>query len=233
LVEATGRNFAVSSAGDPTVVASSGNLVAEVERRIVQDLVPRVPHFLAFHAALLQAGGQAVLFPAPSGSGKTTLSVALACEGWSYMTDEMALFDRNLTWQALPFPPCIKAKNYPLIEQLHSGLRNAVEHDRFGVPVKFLPLPVRGGRVTVSTVIFPEYGAEAEGSLQALQPLDGLRRLLTQCVYVPLGFSAADVPTLLKWHENVEYFALTFCSPHDAIKAMEKAPVGALAGRLQ
>ena len=221
-IEAAGRDFAISGAGDPTVVCEPRKLVAEVECRIVPDLVPGVPHFLAFHAALLRVGGHAVLFPAPSGSGKTTLSAALAREGWSYMTDEMALLDRSLTWQGLPFPPCVKAKNYPLIESLHPGLRDVVEHDRFGHRVKYLPLPIHGGRVAVSTVVFPQYGAEAEGSLKALQPLDGLQRLLKQCVYVPLGFSAADVPSLLEWHSEIEYFALTFRSPQEAVRILSR-----------
>jgi hypothetical protein len=222
-IAAVGRKFAVSSTDDPTAVTEPEKLVAEVERRIVQDLIPRVPHFLAFHAALLHVRGQALLFPAPSGSGKTTLSAALAGEGWSYMTDEMALLDRNLTWQGLPFPPCVKAKNFPLIESLHPGLRDIVEHDRFGYRVKFLPLPAQSGRVAVSTVVFPEYGAEAEGSLRPLRPLEGLQRLLMQCEYVPPGFSTADVPNLLEWHGNAEYYALAFCSPQEAVQLLHNA----------
>jgi hypothetical protein len=219
-IEAKGRDFAVSGTRDRTEVIEPKKLVAEVERRIVEDLIPQVPHFLAFHAALLQVRGHAVLFPAPAGSGKTTLSAALAGEGWSYMTDEMALLDRSLTWQGLPFLPCIKAENYPLIEALHPGLRDVVEHDRFGRRVKFLPLPVHTGKVAVSTVVFPEYGAEAEGSLKALQPLDGLQRLLMQCMYVPPGFSTDDIPNLLRWHETIEYYALTFRSPQAAVRLL-------------
>ena len=219
-IEARGRDFAVSGMRDRTEVIEPKKLVAEVERRIVQDLIPRVPHFLAFHAALLQIRGHAVLFPAPSGSGKTTLSAALAGEGWSYMTDEMALLDRNLTWQGLPFPPCIKAENYPLIEALHPGLRDAVEHDRFGRRIKFLPLLVHTEGVAVSTVVFPEYGVEAVGSLKALPPLEGLQRLLMQCMYVPPGFSTDDIPNLLGWHETIEYYALTFRSPQAAVQLL-------------
>ncbi len=216
-IEAMGRDFAVSGTYSRTEVIEPKKLAAEIESRIVEDLIPRVPHFLAFHAALLQIRGHTVLFPAPSGSGKTTLSAALARGGWSYMTDEMALLDRSLAWQGLPFLPCIKAENYPLIEALHPGLRDVVEHDRFGRRVKFLPLLVHTGRVAVSTVVFPEYGAKADGSLKALQPLEGLQRLLKQCMYVPPGFSTDDVPSLLRWHETIAYYALTFRSPQAAV----------------
>ena len=223
-IAAAEQNFAVSSSADPTVViVQPEELVAEVERRIVQDLVPRIPHFLTFHAALLDLRGRAVLFPAPSGSGKTTLSAALAHADWYCMTDEMTLLDRNLEWQGLPFLPCIKAENYVLISSFHPTLGDVVEHERSGRRVKFLPVPVRTGPVEVSTVIFPEYAAEAETSLQALQPLDGLQRLLAQCVYVPPGFVAADVPALLKWHSQAEYYVLKFCSPAPAVTILSEA----------
>ena len=221
-IEVDGQNFVVSSSGDPTVIKQPRELVAEVERRIVQDLVPRVPHFLAFHAALLDWWGRAVLFPAPSGSGKTTLSAVLARQSWYCMTDEMALLDRSLSWQGLPFLPCIKAENYPLIASLYPTFGDVVEHERAGRQVKFLPLPMRTGRVQVSTVIFPEYRVGAEGALEPLQPLDGLQRLLGLCVYVPPGFTAADVPKLLKWHKEVEYFSFKFSSPSQAVRMCEQ-----------
>jgi hypothetical protein len=224
-IEPVEQSFAVSSSGDPTATTKQAEeLAAEVERRIVQDLVPRVPHFLAFHAALLDLRGRAVLFPAPSGSGKTTLSAALTRQGWYCLTDEMALLDRSLQWQGLPFLPCIKAENYPLISSFYPALGDVVEHERSGRRVKFLPLPIRTGRVEVSTVIFPEHAPDAEGSLNSLPSLDGLQRLLAQCVYVPPGFAAVDVPKLLKWHTKVEYFTLTFGSPAQAVAILCEAP---------
>jgi hypothetical protein len=222
-IEAVGQNFAVSSSRDPTVVKQPEELVAEVERRIVQDLVPRVPHFLAFHAALLDLRGQAILLPAPSGSGKTTLSAALADAGGYCMTDEMALLNRSLAWQGLPFLPCIKAESYALINSFYPTLGDVVEHERADRRVKFLPLPIRTGPVEVSTVIFPEYTAGTDSSLKPLEPLEGLQRLLGQCIYVPPGFSAADVPKLLKWHSRVEYHCLRFGSASLAVSILCEA----------
>ena len=222
-IEVASPNFAVSSPGDLTVMTEPEKLVAEVERRIVQDLVPRVPHFLAFHAALLDLRGHAVLFPAASGSGKSTLSAALSREGWHCMTDEMTLLDRSLKWQGLPFLPCIKAESYPLLESSYPALCDVVEHERSGRRVKFLPVPTRTGRVEVSILVFPEYSADADGCLRPLHALEGLQRLLGQCVYVPPGFSAADVPKLLKWHSQVEYYALRFCSPSQAVAILCEA----------
>ena len=230
-IEAVNGEFAISSDGDPRAVVAPEKLVAEVERRIVQDLVPRVPHFLAFHAALLQSREGGVLFPAPSGSGKTTLSATLAREGWGYLSDEMALLERSLTWQGLPFPPCIKAENYALIEAGQPGLRDAVEHDRFGRRVKFLPLTPRTGSIAVSTVVFPEYRADAVNTLEPLAAFDGLQRFLTQCVYVPFGFTDEDVSRLLQWHDQTAYYTLRFSSAHAAVQILGQTGDFALGGR--
>lgn len=215
-VEVDGAKFAVSGGGEPAAVTGPEQLVAEIERRIVQGLLPRVPHFLTFHAALMYARDRGVLFPAPSGSGKTTLSVALTGAGWSYRTDEMALLDRNLTWQGLPLPPCIKAASYLLIEPLQPSLRHAIEHDRFGCFVKFLPVKVESGALTVSAVVFPRYRPASQASVRPLRQMEGLTRLLTQCLYVPEGFCGADVGALLEWHDQAKYYEMEFGSPRQA-----------------
>lgn len=113
-VAAEGAGFRLSSGGDPSTHESLDSLAADVERRIVQDVVPKAPHFLAFHGALLARRDGAVLLTAPSGSGKTTLAVTLASAGWSLLTDELALLDRDLSWRGLPLRPCVKRESYDL-----------------------------------------------------------------------------------------------------------------------
>lgn len=191
-------------------------LAAEVEQAIFQNVVPRIPHFLAFHAALLKCGDRTLLLPAPSGSGKTTLSAVLAAHGWTYGSDEMAFLGRDLLFQGLPFPPCIKAGNYPLIERFHGVLRQAPEHDRFGRRVKFLPLDAEQFRQAVTTVVFPRYEPNGVTRLDSIESLTGLERLLTLCVYVPPGLTERDIACLVEWHEGAEYFALSFADPAEA-----------------
>ena len=45
------------------------------------------------HAAVASLGGRAVILPGRSGAGKTTLVAAMALDGWSYLSDEVAAFD--------------------------------------------------------------------------------------------------------------------------------------------
>ncbi len=218
----------VESGGDPATLESMETIVPDVERRIVQDIVPRVPHFLAFHGALLAQGGRSVLLSAPSGSGKTTLAIALAKAGWSVMTDEMALLDRDLGWRGLPFRPCVKSENYGLIASAFPALGDAMEHLRFGRKVKFLPVPIDTGCVTLRTVLFPEYRPGAATELTPVSPADGLQRLLAQCIYVPPGFDEADVTRLVNWHNSVRYLSLIFGDARSASDLIDSADFSSL-----
>lgn len=48
-----------------------------------------------FHAAVVARNGRALVFPAPGGMGKTTLSVKLTINGFSFLSDEIAVIDPN------------------------------------------------------------------------------------------------------------------------------------------
>lgn len=223
-----GAGFRVSSGGDPATLESADSLAADVERRIVQDIVPKAPHFLAFHGALLARHDSAVLLTAPSGSGKTTLAVALAKAGWSLLTDELALLDRDLSWRGLPLRPCVKHENYGLIEQLFPQIGTVMEHVRFGRQVKFLPLPVVNRATSVKTVIFPQFVSGAATPMEALDPAEGLQRLLGQCIYVPPGFEDADVVRLIDWHDRTDYRSLVFSDAQAAAHLLDEVIFGHL-----
>lgn len=220
-VTADGSRFRVSSGGDPPTREGVEGLTADVERRIVQDIVPRAPHFLAFHGALLARHDDALLLTAPSGSGKTTLAVALARAGWSLLTDELALLDRDLSWRGLPLRPCVKRENYDLIQRLFPGIEGVVEHVRFDRRVKFIPLPVVRASTALKTVIFPQFKPGSAAAVRSLVPAEGLQRLLEQCVYIPLGFNEDDILRLIEWHGRVEYLSLEFGDAQAVVSLLE------------
>lgn len=213
--------FLVESGGDPSTMETLGTLVADVERRVVQDAVPRSGHFLSFHAALLGDHRQAMLLAAPSGSGKTTLAVALAAEGWTLLSDELGLVDRDLRWRGLSLRPCIKSENEARIAQLFPAIAAVPEHERFGRRVKFLPVAMGLGSVSPTLVVFPKFAAGAPATLASVDPAAGLERLLGQCVYVPPGFGEADVSRLLHWHRAVDYVEVSFGNVADAVTRVE------------
>jgi hypothetical protein len=225
-VRPSGDGYCVSGAGGDSPGMASELLAAEVEQAMFQTIVPCIPHFLAFHAALLKRGETTLLLPAPSGSGKTTLSSVLAAHGWSYGSDEMAFLDRDLRFQGLPFPPCIKEGNYSLIERWHPALRQAPEHARFGRRVKFLPLHAGQFREAVATVVFPRFEPNGATRLENIESLTGLERLLTLCVYVPPGLTETDIARLVEWHGRATYFTLAFADPAEAVVLLNDAFAG-------
>lgn len=213
--------FLVESGGDPSTMETLGTLVADIERRIVQDAVPRSGHFLSFHAALLGDQRQAMLLAAPSGSGKTTLAVALAAGGWTLLSDELGLIDRDLRWRGLSLRPCIKSENEARIAQMFPAITAVPEHERFGRRVKFLPVAMGLGSVCPTLVVFPKFAAGSPTTVAVVDPASGLERLLGQCVYVPPGFGEADVGRLLHWHRAVDYVEVTFGDVADAVAQVE------------
>jgi transposase-like protein len=200
---------------------TANQLVSGVETAIVETIVPKTPHFLAFHAALLSKLGRSVLLPARSGSGKSTLSVALAAGGWTYHTDEMVLLDRELLMRGLPLPPCIKTGNYDLVAHLDPSIKTAPEHQRFGRNVRFVPTAAADSRVPVKTIVFPRYHTSGDTMIEEIDPLAGLQRLLELCVYVPPGLAEEDILGLINWHKRVRYLSLSFGNVHGAVACLD------------
>ncbi len=208
--------------GEPFAETPPQRLAPEVEKLIYERMLPRAPHFLAFHAAALAHEDRMVVFPAPAGSGKTTLSAALIKRGWAYSSDEMAILDRSLQWRGVPLPPCVKSENYGLIRSWYPELMDAPEHDRHGRKVRYLRVPADEAQGAAKFVVFPRFEATARTTLETLQPFAGLGRLLQACVFVPLGFEESDVSRLLAWHAEAMYFTLTFSDAADATRRLEQ-----------
>jgi hypothetical protein len=203
----------------------TASIVAEVERALVQSVVPATPHLLTLHAAGLQRDGRTLLLAGLSGAGKTTLSLALARAGWSFGSDEIVLLGRANELRALPLPPCIKADTFPLIERWFPELRGAPAHERYGHVVKYLPIsstPISGSQ---GCVVFLRFNPHGPNEIQPLDRFGALERLLAQCVFVPSGFQHDDVQELLRWHGEQNYFDLSFCDCDAAVAILTSLDV--------
>jgi len=202
-------------------------VVAEIERLLVQTVVPRMPHLLTFHAAVAERDSRSFLLAGESGAGKTTLCVALGQSGWRFGSDEIVLLTDASGLRALPFPACIKKDAFPVVETWFPALRLAPEHQRYGKTVKYLPMRCQTEMAGTGYVIFPHYDPASEAGLRSLESFDGLQRLLEHCVFVPEGFQHADVDGLLDWHGRQRYFDLHFASCDGAIALLRN--IGAVA----
>jgi hypothetical protein len=214
---ANGNRWDIVVDGQLEATCEARAIAAEVERLLVQRVVPATPHLLTLHAAALQRDDRAWLLTGLSRAGKTTLSLALARAGWRFGSDEIVLLGRNRDLRALPLPPCIKADSFPLIESWFPELRSAPEHERYGHIVKYLPMrstPISG---TLGFVVFLRFDARGPNEIQPLDRFSALERLLAQCVFVPPGFQHNDVEQLLRWHGEQNYFNLCFSDSNAAV----------------
>jgi hypothetical protein len=200
----------IAVAGRQEASCTTDSVAAEIERLIVQTIVPATPHLLAFHAAAVQHRDRTFLLAGKSGIGKTTFSLALKQAGWEFGSDEIVLLSRDLLLRPLPLPPCIKAEMFSFIETLFSELSTAPEHDRYGRRVKYLPIRSTLSDAEAGAVVFPRYDPSGANKIEALEGFVGLQRLLEQCVFVPSGFRHEDVKLLLRWHSRRQYFDIQY-----------------------
>jgi hypothetical protein len=206
------------------VEASCGGdaVVAELERLLIQTIVPATPHLLTFHAAAMERGGRTFLLAGPSGAGKTTLSMALAGAGWGFAADEIVLLDRDLALRPLPFPPCLKVESFALVETWFPQLTTTPALNRYGRTVKYLAVnrtPLSPG---AGCVIFLRYEPDQACEIEPLDGFTGLHKLLAQCVFVPAGFQHDDVRHLLDWHSRQRYFDMRFNACDAAVECLSK-----------
>jgi hypothetical protein len=216
-IATNGDRWDICVDGQLEATCETASIVAEVERALVQTVVPATPHLLTLHAASLQRDGRTLLLAGLSGAGKTTLSLALARAGWSFGSDEIVLLGRGQELRALPLPPCIKAASFPLIERWFPELRGVPTHERYGHLVKYLPIrttPISG---LYGCVVFLRFDPHGPNKIQPLDRFGALERLLAQCVFVPSGFQHDDVEELLRWHSRQSYFDLSFCDCDAAV----------------
>ena len=206
----------ISPRGEMWEVAVSGQeikfcrteLVApELERLLVQAVIPATPHLLTFHAAAVQHGAWTFLLAGQSGTGKTTLSLALTRAGWDFGSDEIVLLTRDLRLRPLPFPPCIKADTFSFVETWFPELRSFPEHDRYGKRIKYLPLRSNVFNAGAGFVVFPRYDGSGANEIEALRQLRGVTKTArAMCLLSPSGFQHEDVETVAPMAQSAEIF---------------------------
>lgn len=147
--------------------AESGSQVDEAilfflsEHRLTQRFAERLGHLLQLHAAaVVDPRGRGWLICGASRAGKTSLTLGLVLEGWRWLSDELALFDRDDTGTILGFPRNfnLKETSFPIFPET-AGLPHTVGFYSTGRQLRvrfFDPLDL------------------APGSWQAQAPLQGL-----------------------------------------------------------
>lgn len=204
-------------------------LAPAVKAALLTRAVNAYPFALDLHAALLRREGHALLLPAAPGGGKTTLAAALARAGFAYHTDEVTLLEpAQLAARGVPVCLSVKAGGEAVLERDYPGLAALPLHRRGDHRlVRYLPPPVRPGdpdldrHWPVRWIVFPRYRADAPTELRPLSRVEGLRRLLAECLAWRLALDEARVAGLVAWIAGIAVHELEGGDLEAAVRALD------------
>ncbi len=194
-----------------------------------QTCLRATPHVLNIHAAAVASGDGCILLPGRPGSGKSTLSAALGRSGFTYLSDEVALLaGPDLRVRPVPLAICVKSTGWDALAPFYSELASLPVHRRGdGKIVRYLrpPIDLASLRASyaVSRIVFPRYVPGCVTRLRPLGSVEGLRRLLGECVSAPDGLTMDGVAAMVDWLGRVRCHELEQSSIPDAIDRLRDA----------
>ncbi len=128
----------------------------------------RAHQYLIFHAAIIEKEGRAILMPGVPGAGKSTLCTALVYNGWSLISDELALISiPDGKVYPLPKPISLKNESINIVRSLYPevALGNEYRNTSKGTLIH-LKVPYASDRLsTIEWVLFPKYGKNSSTQL--------------------------------------------------------------------
>ncbi|MEE8111283.1 MAG: hypothetical protein V3T54_00975 [Acidobacteriota bacterium] len=173
----TGKNSTKLSRGGKVVYESERlHYVLEyLESDLLSLLIEHLTGHLLVHAGAVARADNVLLLPGRSGSGKTTLVAGLVRNGFTHVTDEMAVFDAEES-RLHPFPKALNMKtgSLELFQPFVNGIRlmdpdGTSEKDRIHhvlIPPEKVQSPAESLRV--NRVIFPRFEANGEDCLKPM-----------------------------------------------------------------
>jgi len=197
-----------------------------VKGHVWQGALGATPHAFNIHAGVVADDAGCILLPGRPGSGKSTLTAALARSGYAYLSDEVALLESpRLRARPVPLAICVKSTGWDALERFYPELVGLRSHGRGdGKIVRYVPPPIDAAaaeiRHDVTRIVFPRYVPGCRTSLKPMPAVEGLQRLLHECVAAPEGLSVAAVETIVEWLGRLSFWELEQSTLDDAIAAI-------------
>jgi hypothetical protein len=173
------------------------------------------------HAGVVSIGGAGVLIPGASGAGKSTLVAALCLEGFSYLSDELAVIDvKSLT--VLPFLKsiCLKSggwsalgRSFRVPAPLLTAFRSDGEKLYFLEPLLTSPFDLR---TKVRYVVIPVRRDGTSPDLAVCPRSVALAELARHSMNLP-RHGSAGLEVLARVVEEAECYFLTYDDLHGAV----------------
>jgi hypothetical protein len=212
-VSGPASNAAASLDGAPRGVARSREeAIGAIYELVLEALHPEVDWLALFHASAVARDDSALLFPAPSGSGKSTLMTSLMCDGYDYLSDDLAgvSMGDHRVW---PFPLGVNLKRGS--RDLVAIPRGFEVIDIAGAPRRDRILAPPAGAwarppARLHAVVFPRYLAGGAPALERLPVIDALARLLTDRVHLGVPLTPLRISRFLHWVEMTPFYNLVY-----------------------
>ena len=196
------------------------NSSAEMTGALFQALLSGIHSYdqwlAIIHGGAVALNGHGVLIPGASGSGKSTLGAFLVARGFDYLSDDMIAVTRAGQIAAWPIPLSIKQGSWkplsPYLPQLES-IEPVQVWDRV---VKYVTVPSASWDVPdcrASIFVFPRFHAAAkETRLTPLRPLESLRRLISDRIWLGYPLRARPIEEFLNWLGQMRSYELSYGS---------------------
>lgn len=195
-------------------------------------IATRSHHYLMLHSAVVERGGNAILFPAWPGHGKSTLCTALVHSGWRLLSDEFGLI-RPEDGVLVPLPRLIPLKNAS-IEVIRNFCPGAVIGPAFFGTRKGTVAHVRPPAdslaraqevATPRWLVFPRWVADAPLSLEPVSKEQAFLMVATNAFnYEVMGEVAFRIVTDMV--RRCDCFSLTYSDLDEAITALGRLGAG-------
>jgi hypothetical protein len=179
-------------------------------------------YFLNLHTGVLAHGDGCVLLPAAAGSGKSSTTAALVRDGFSYLSDEVALLEVDCSVRALPLAMCFKDTGWDVVSGYFEGFDQLPVHRRVdGKIVKYLPLPEErcadaARTYPVKAIVFPKYTPGQANKFEPLSKTQALDRLFRECMSIPNELTEEAVSRIVDWIKGVDCHTLEFSELNSA-----------------
>ncbi|HXQ42532.1 MAG TPA: hypothetical protein VN821_14780 [Candidatus Udaeobacter sp.] len=222
VIEVGGRILVARDGLVVGVAPDAAGLAALLEPAMLRRAIDATPHLLALHAGVAARNGCGLVLPGPSGSGKTTLIAALAASGWTYGTDETTLLAADgKELRMAPLSACVKEGSWPLLVQHYPSLLDEPIQERGGRRVRYLPPPGPAiERCRATHVVFPRR-TESGTRLRPIGRIEGIERLLAECVSIPQRLGLPEAVRLVDWTRGLSFHELAFADLPGALAALQ------------
>ncbi len=221
LLSTDSEHFICSSSGE--VLDQAGTLeglAPMVCQRLLQQAIGQYDHILHIPATVVAKGSSCIALTGSTDSGSRTQTAVLLAAGFDYLSGDAALLERG-TCLIPPCPLCLcidadkvdaLTTRYPQLQQLPGHLRSD------GHQVRYLPPPperIARQAHKLTHIVFRRYQAGADAQLQALTAMQGMERILQECVAIPQPLLLQDAALLVDWIEHIQCYELVCGKPED------------------